>query len=1000
LREYGKVENASSSYLAHESTTLQAVSNRSDDPAGSRPAARKRYVLITVVLGVAIAGLYILSRHNYPLFHSLADGITALIAAGVFVLVWNRRRLLDNDYYLFIGIAFLFFAFWDFLHLLGNQGMGVFPQYGNMGPTLYIVSRYFLGISMLAAPLFIRRKLNLGATFAAYSVATVLLIFSVFYWRNFPVTYIAGVGLTPFKVISDYLICGILLVSLVLLAANRRALDARVFRLATYAFILFIATGLAFTTYTDPFGVTNALGHFFQIASFYLVYAAFVETVVVRPQDILYRNVKESEEKYRNLFNNMAEEVHFWKLERDQNGKIKTWRLVDANPPTLETWGRQTVEEIRGRTADEILGPGSTEHYMPVVQKVMTEGLPSSYDDYFPNLNRYFRFTTVPFGDYFITTGADITAIRQAAEALKETEERFRALSETSPIGVGISSADGVLQYTNPSYESILGYSHGELVGKKAAGLYWSPEERLSWLDRIKENGVVRDVEIRLRKKDGTPIWVSIAASLINYGGKQAVMGTIQDITNRKRVETEITNLASFTELNPNPIVEVDASGNIIYANPAAKKCFNDLLALGSKHPFMAGVAEMIEKGERNAITDDIEVDGRWYERTLAYAPFSQSYRLYGRDITGRKNAEESFRETLNYLDNLFNYANAPIIVWNPKFEITRFNHAFEELTGRRAEEVFGKGLDILFPDDSRDMSIDYIRKTAAERWEVKEIPILRKDGTVRIVLWNSATLYAPDGKTPTATIAQGQDITERKHAEEELRRSNAELEASNRELEAFSYSVSHDLRAPLRSMEGFSSALIEDYAEKLDEQGKKYLNYVQESSETMARLIDDLLKLSRVTRSEMNYQKVNLSELAGKIVSELERNEPNRRVELKIAPNITGYGDHNLLRLALENLLGNAWKFSGKVESPRIEFGTTRHNGGQAYFVRDNGAGFDTAYAGNLFKPFQRLHKASEFTGTGIGLATVQRIVRRHGGEVWAESKPGEGATFYFTLG
>lgn len=295
---------------------------------------------------------------------------------------------------------------------------------------------------------------------------------------------------------------------------------------------------------------------------------------------------------------------------------------------------------------------------------------------------------------------------------------------------------------------------------------------------------------------------------------------------------------------------------------------------------------------------------------------------------------------------------------------------------------------------------MEHIRSAlAGQRWEVEEIPILNRDGTLRIVMWNSATLYAADGRTVIATIAQGQDITERKQAEEEVRQRTAELEASNRELEAFSYSVSHDLRAPLRSMEGFSSALVEDYADKLDDQGKQYLKYVQESSELMARLIDDLLKLSRVTRSEMSREEVNLSEMARNIVAEREKAEPHRRVEATIAPDITVYGDFNLLRVALDNLLGNAWKFSGNAASPRIEVGAVIHNGRPAYFVRDNGVGFDMKYAGKLFQPFQRLHKVTEFPGTGIGLATVQRIIRRHGGEVWAESKAGEGATFYFTL-
>ena len=230
------------------------------------------------------------------------------------------------------------------------------------------------------------------------------------------------------------------------------------------------------------------------------------------------------------------------------------------------------------------------------------------------------------------------------------------------------------------------------------------------------------------------------------------------------------------------------------------------------------------------------------------------------------------------------------------------------------------------------------------------------------------------DLKTVTASKEDlEREIDERKKAEEALKRSNAELESSNKELEAFSYSVSHDLRAPLRSTEGFSSALLEDYAEKLDDQGKQYLRYIQESSDLMARLIDDLLKLSRVTRNDMNHERVNLSELARNIVAELAKAELDRKVELNIAPDITADGDRNLLRLGLENLLGNAWKFTSKIASPQIEMGTAEHDGKQAYFIRDNGVGFDMRYAEKLFKPFQRLHKSTEFAGTGIGLATVQ---------------------------
>jgi len=233
----------------------------------------------------------------------------------------------------------------------------------------------------------------------------------------------------------------------------------------------------------------------------------------------------------------------------------------------------------------------------------------------------------------------------------------------------------------------------------------------------------------------------------------------------------------------------------------------------------------------------------------------------------------------------------------------------------------------------------------------------------------------------------------------EELKSKAAELEAANKELEAFSYSVSHDLRAPLRTIDGFSQALVEEYKDKIDVQGKDYLQRIRTAAQRMAQLIDDMLKLSRVTRAEMKIGEVNLTQVAWSIVNELRKSDPGRSIEIKIADGLEDSADPNLMRIALENLLGNAWKFTGKRSEAKIEFSSMKKNGETVYFIRDNGAGFDMAYVDKLFAPFQRLHSMEEFPGTGIGLATVQRIMSRHGGKVWAEGQVNKGATVYFTL-
>jgi hypothetical protein len=253
-------------------------------------------------------------------------------------------------------------------------------------------------------------------------------------------------------------------------------------------------------------------------------------------------------------------------------------------------------------------------------------------------------------------------------------------------------------------------------------------------------------------------------------------------------------------------------------------------------------------------------------------------------------------------------------------------------------------------------------------------------------------------------------DITERIAAEENVRKLNADLEirvrertadieASTSELDAFAYSVSHDLRAPLRSLSGFSQALLEDFSDVIDDTGQDYLRRIHRNVRAMGQMIDSLLNLSRATRAELSRGAIDLSALAGEIAAELSAADPGRDVTVEIADNLRCSGDPQLLRLVLRNLLGNARKFSAKTPSARIDVGLVDIDGEDVFFVRDNGAGFDMRYASKLFSAFQRLHSAADFEGTGVGLATVQRIVSRHGGRIFAEAEPGKGATFYFTL-
>jgi len=248
--------------------------------------------------------------------------------------------------------------------------------------------------------------------------------------------------------------------------------------------------------------------------------------------------------------------------------------------------------------------------------------------------------------------------------------------------------------------------------------------------------------------------------------------------------------------------------------------------------------------------------------------------------------------------------------------------------------------------------------------------------------------------------VDQVMNVIDKVRSHEAEIRWSRELEGANKELEAFSYSVSHDLRAPLRAIDGFSHALLADYENKLDEQGQDYLRRVRGATKRMTQLIDDLLSLSKITRASLTRQRVDLSDVAKHVLAELGGRDPGRRITTRVADDLVVQADPQLITVMLENLLGNAWKFTSKQPAATIEVGKESRGEETVFYIKDNGAGFSMEHATKLFAPFQRLHAPEEFEGTGIGLATVNRVVVRHGGRVWAEARPGQGATFLFTLG
>ena len=461
-------------------------------------------------------------------------------------------------------------------------------------------------------------------------------------------------------------------------------------------------------------------------------------------------------------------------------------------------------------------------------------------------------------------------------------------------------------------------------------------------------------------------------------------------------------------------IVAEASGGRILLWNPAAADLFGystpEALALRLKDLFPglrdAG-GRYPEPGEPlslPAVRKDggrltVEVNMSLVEHLRQAEDDERSLLAIARDVT-RRDDDGALREAQELFKSAFDNAPIGVAVVGLDGRFLRVNRSLCEMLGFAEPELLSTTFQKITHPDDLDASMANVRRVMEgeiDRYSLEKRYVGAGGRTVWVSL--SVSLVRDQEGEPLYFVDQIKDVTEQREAAEELALRAEELARANAELEQFSYSVSHDLRAPLRAIDGYSRILLEDFADDLDEEGKGYLMRVQANSQRMGLLIDDLLDLSRITRSPLRREEVDLSGLASSILAELEGSEPERRVQTGVAEGLVANADPGLLRVALENLLGNAWKFTSREPEAAIELGVTDRDGVEAFYVRDNGAGFDARYSDKLFAPFQRLHGDREFEGTGIGLATVQRVIHRHGGQVWAESELDEGATFYFTL-
>jgi PAS domain S-box-containing protein len=625
----------------------------------------------------------------------------------------------------------------------------------------------------------------------------------------------------------------------------------------------------------------------------------------------------------------------------------------------------------------------------------------------------------------------DITERRRA----EETQARLAAIVDNSSDAIIGRTLDGVITSWNAAAERLYGYTAAEVIGTRRLLV---PPERVREAEenrqRIRKGESVPLHESVRLTADGRRIHVSRSLSPIrdSDGNVIGLSAIVRDISAQKAAEAAQALLAAIVENSSDAIIGRAVDGSVTSWNPAAERLYGYTRdeAMGRLMDELYPAEERASVGaKRKRITETgavqtfntvrIAKDGRRLNLSVSLSPIrnrdgeTTGFSVIARDISDWLRAESEQRLAAS----VFASAAEGIMISDADNKIVLVNEAFSRITGFQAAELIGRNPRVL--QSGQAAEDDYTRMwqslETTGHWR-GEIEDRRRDGAS---IWMQISVSAVRNAAGVVTHHHAifADVTRRKLAEERLEQMNAELEQrvlertaeltlanrklemANKELEAFSYSVSHDLRAPLRSIIAYSNYALESRAGAIDTVTLERLTKIVRAGERMARLIDDLLNLSRFSRQVMRRRNINLSVIAGDVVASLRQAQPGREVDVVIEPGMECNADRGLMAIVMQNLIGNAWKYSSRVTHSRIEIGRTRQDGEIIYFVRDNGAGFDMKYVGKLFGVFQRLHTEADFEGTGIGLSIVQRVISRHGGRIWADARHGEGATFYFTL-
>ncbi len=731
-------------------------------------------------------------------------------------------------------------------------------------------------------------------------------------------------------------------------------------------------------------------------------------------------------------FKTLVETVGDFVWETDIHG-----RFTYCSPRVLDFWGYDP-QEMLGTTAFDLM---PEDDRGPALQFLLSlRQSPAPFRTHARSLNKRGELVSIEvrgvpfFGqdghlEGFRGVTRDITERKKAEDILRESEARTRALIKHAPTAIfEIDYSGPRFLSINDAMCSLSGYGREELLGMNP-GDFLVGDSRELFLQRVKRRlggePISDTADFKVKKKDGSIIFVTLDVSF-SPGKPNTALIIGHDVTERRKDEEALAQalqrLSAHIENSPLAVIEFDSQFRVIRWSKEAERMFGwtsrEMIGRAMsdvKWVFEDDVARVAQAfggsltGKapgRLSINRNYRKDGsviwcEWYNSWIhdttgeLTSVFSQVL-----DVTGRKKMEEALRQSEARYRSLFESVNDAFCILEKvdtapgepsDYLIMSGNPSYDAIAGYLSP--LGRTVRHVFADmpESHFEAFDALLQSGK--------PVKYESDFLEGRINEIQAFPIPDG-TKRHIGVLFHDITDRKKAEDDLKHYARDLEAAYKELESFSYSVSHDLRAPLRKLDGFSEILLQEYADGLDETARDYLNRIGSASQSMSQLIDDMLKLARISRADLHTDRVDLSHLVAEVAADLKAAEPNRRAEFSVEPGVRAVGDRHLIRILLHNLLDNSWKYASSRPETRIEFGTTREDGLMVCFVRDNGIGFNMKYADRLFQPFHRLHATRKYSGSGIGLAIAWRVVQRHGGRIWAEAEEGKGSTFYFTLG